>query len=34
VGADGAVQGEFGVVDSCAELRAMTQKHLGVTLPS
>lgn len=34
VGADGSVQVEFGVVDSYAELRAMTEKHLGVRLPS
>ena len=34
VGSDGSVQVEFGVVDSYAELRAMTQKHLDVTLPS
>jgi len=34
VGADGSVQVEFGVVDSYAELRAMTQKHLDVMLPS
>ena len=34
VSADGSVQVEFGVVDSYAELRAMTQKHLDVMLPS
>ncbi len=34
VGADGSVQVEFGVVDSYAELRAMTEKQLGVRLPS
>jgi thiol-disulfide isomerase/thioredoxin len=34
VGADGSVQVQFGVVDSYAELRAMTEKQLGVRLPS
>jgi len=34
VAADGSVQVEFGVVDSYAELRAMTEKHLAVKLPA
>jgi thiol-disulfide isomerase/thioredoxin len=34
VGADGSVQVQFGVVDSYAELRTMTEKQLGVRLPS
>jgi len=34
VSADGSVQVEFGVVDSYAELRAMTEKHLAVKLPA
>ena len=34
VAADGSVQVEFGVVDSYAQLRAMTEKHLGVKLPA
>ena len=32
--ADGSVQVEFGVVDSYAELRAATEKHLAVKLPA
>jgi thiol-disulfide isomerase/thioredoxin len=34
VAADGSVDVEFGVVDSYAELRAATEKHLHVKLPS
>lgn len=34
VAADGSVQVEFGVVDSYAELRAMTEKRLAVKLPA
>jgi thiol-disulfide isomerase/thioredoxin len=34
VSADGSVQVEFGVVDSYAELRAATEKHLAVKLPA
>lgn len=34
VAADGSVDVEFGVVDSYAELRAMTEKHLAVKLPA
>lgn len=34
VSADGSVQVEFGVVDSYAELRAATEKHLAVQLPA
>jgi thiol-disulfide isomerase/thioredoxin len=34
VAADGSVQVEFGVVDSYAELRTMTEKHLAVKLPA
>lgn len=33
VAADGSVQVEFGVVDSYAQLRALTEKHLAVKLP-
>jgi len=34
VAADGSVQVEFGVVDSYAQLRAMTERHLSVKLPA